>query len=377
MNYKQTGFRAFYHHFCVLPLRKELAYCIEGFPRADEANAYLTYGYIDSEKGLSLEVVAAARVNDDGVEFFDPAKDVRSFIRIDVVAEDPFGFEADEKGELAERYAEKIAVTKEYAAEEDIEKTRDMSFLDPSRDEVFVDDVLVYLLKEGNKPEGCWTRIVGLGDHFFIGVLLNEPDQDFGFHEGDRIAFCVQETEDKKVICVSDMNPIAKITREDLEDGSMLEAAVHKFNEERNEANFVELMEILRDSYVWVPCNAVMSETDQKRLRELVENLNLNGNSEELKDVEFVSKDKTRLIPDILQNGDAFFFPIFSTAEAMGEYGNDFSKVQKHILEVIPLARNNEKELVGIVLNAFSEPFVLDRKIWDIVENMKSRIEEE
>lgn len=61
----------------------------------------------------------------------------------------------------------------------------------------------------------------------------------------------------------------------------------------------------------------------------------------------------------------------------MGEYGNDFSKVQKHILEVIPLARNNEKELVGIVLNAFSEPFVLDRKIWDIVENMKSRIEEE
>lgn len=46
------------------------------------------------------------------------------------------------------------------------------------------------------------------------------------------------------------------------------------------------------------------------------------------------------------------------------------------MLEVIPLARNNEKKLVGIVLNAFTEPFVLDASIWDMVEKMKSRIVE-
>jgi hypothetical protein len=63
----------------------------------------------------------------------------------------------------------------------------------------------------------------------------------------------VQETEDKKIICYSDMNSSAKITLEDLEDGSMLEAAVTKFNAERNEPNFLDLLEILRDSYVWVP----------------------------------------------------------------------------------------------------------------------------
>ena len=82
------------------------------------------------------------------------------------------------------------------------------------------------------------------------------------------------------------------------------------------------------------------------------------------------------MIPDILQNGEDYFFPVFSTIEAMGEYGENFSKVQRHILEAIALAKNNEKELAGIVLNAFTEPFVLDAKIWDIVENMKSRIEE-
>ena len=46
------------------------------------------------------------------------------------------------------------------------------------------------------------------------------------------------------------------------------------------------------------------------------------------------------------------------------------------MLEVISLARNNEKKPVGIVLNAFTEPFVLDAEVWDIVEKMKSRIEE-
>ena len=38
------------------------------------------------------------------------------------------------------------------------------------------------------------------------------------------------------------------------------------------------------------------------------------------------------------------------------------------------LAKNNDKKPVGIVLNAFSEPFILDKEVWDIVENMKSRL---
>ena len=81
------------------------------------------------------------------------------------------------------------------------------------------------------------------------------------------------------------------------------------------------------------------------------------------------------MIPDILQNGNDFFFPVFSSVEEMGEYGENFSKIQKHILDVISMARNNEKNISGIVLNAFTEPFVLDAEIFDIVENMKTRLE--
>ena len=91
----------------------------------------------------------------------------------------------------------------------------------------------------------------------------------------------------------------------------------------------------------------------------------------------FTNTENIRMVPDILQNGDAFFFPIFSSAEEMGEYGQGFSKIEKHFLEALQLAINNEKNVSGIVLNAFTEPFVLEREIFDIVQNMKSRIEGE
>lgn len=34
--------------------------------------------------------------------------------------------------------------------------------------------------------------------------------------------------------------------------------------------HFLGIMEILRDSYVWIPCNAVMSDVDQARLLDIL-----------------------------------------------------------------------------------------------------------
>ncbi len=58
------------------------------------------------------------------------------------------------------------------------------------------------------------------------------------------------------------MNPDKKITAADLEDGSLLEAAVTAFNRERTEEHLINILTILRDSYVWIPCSVVMSEED-------------------------------------------------------------------------------------------------------------------
>lgn len=79
------------------------------------------------------------------------------------------------------------------------------------------------------------------------------------------------------------------------------------------------------------------------------------------------------MIPNTLQNEDEFFFPVFSNEEAMGEYGDEFSKVQELFLEALVLAKNNKRDLACIVINALSEPFLLDKKIWNFVEKMKSQ----
>jgi len=89
----------------------------------------------------------------------------------------------------------------------------------------------------------------------------------------------------------------------------------------------------------------------------------------------FVSREDIRMIPDVLQNGEDFFFPVFTTAEEMGEYGEGFSKIQRHFLEAVRLAWNNEKNVAGIVINAFSEPFIIPRDLFDMIAEMPSAIE--
>lgn len=373
MYYKDTGFRALYKHFIAFPLKDNIRQCIENYPNAEKANCVLTYGYIDHDAGLTMEVLAAGFKDGDGFAFFDTSIETRAFIRVGAVIDDEFFFFDDVDGGLSKKYAEKLDVLKHYEVSEEIEETRKMGFLDKSRHDFYPDDVMVYLTREGLNPEGCWVRIIGLGDHFIMGTLLNEPDQDFGYHDGEKIAFFVQKTENDQIICFSNMTPSRKLKAEDLEDGTLLKEAVSIFNKERNEEHFIDILEFLRDSYVWIPCNAVMSEADMARFEQAMKDAGDDPSA--MVGKEFTTNDKVRLVPDILQNGDNFLFPVFSSKEEMGEYGEHFSKVQKHILEVIPMARNNEKNVSGIVLNAFTEPFVLDAEIFDMVENMKTRLE--
>ena len=364
MRYSEVGFRAFYHNFIAVPLKDNLKDLIEDFPGADKANYILTYGYIDHTAGLTLEVLAAAFKSDEGFLFDLGNKEISSKISIGSVMDDECIYFDDEDGKLYKRYADKIEMLKSYTVGDEVEESRNMRFLDPSRSPEYPDDLLVYLLKDGNELEGCWVRIEGLGEHNMIGTLLNEPKQDFNCHAGDRIEFYVHQKDDEGIVLWSNLNTSLRITEEDLEDGRVLEAAIHTFNEEPTEKHLLDIMAILRDSYVWIPCNAIMSDADQARLTAM--DLNIGE--------EFTSHDQIRLIPDILQSEDEFFFPVFSNEEAMGDYGNGFSKVQKHFLEALVLAKNNEKDLAGIVINAFTEPFELYKELWNLFEKMESRI---
>ncbi len=373
MKYSEVGFRDFYHSFVVVPNGEKNKLLLEGFPKADEADHILTYGYYDRDAGFTLEILGAAK-SIDGSFVFAPGNDeIVSKIRIETVKDDECCLLADEEGNLADMYANKLKILKNYDASEDVENTREMDFLDSCRDEVFIDDVLVYLIKDGLEPEGCWTRITGLGESWIMGELIDEPFQNFGWHRGEEIAFFTMQKEDNTIICYTDMNPSMKVTEEDLEDGSMLKDSMIRFGEERSDRSFLDVLEILRDSYVWIPCNAILSDADQARMEAMVaEN---EDDPDNLLGIEFSNEDEIRFIPDILVNKDGEpFFPVFSSKEEMGEYGNDFSKIENHFIEAINLASNNDKNVRGIVVNPFTESFILERSIFDIVKNMKSRV---
>lgn len=84
------------------------------------------------------------------------------------------------------------------------------------------------------------------------------------------------------------------------------------------------------------------------------------------------------MIPDIFEKDGKFFFPVFSTEEDMGEYGERFSKLQQSFMDVIQAARNSdqyEQKLAGIVINAFTEPFILPEELYEAVEKLASRVE--
>ena len=221
MKYREVGFRAVYHRFCGVMLSENLKKVIDGFPGAEEANSVLTYGYYDKDAGLTLEILTLAIVADESFKFGKGSYEVSAKIRAGALEDEELLFCPDEDGKIAELFSEKLDILKSYDASEDVEKTREMEFLDPCRHELYIDDVLVRLVKEGLTPEECWVTITGLGDHYFVGTLLNEPDQDFGWHEGETIEFHVMKTDEDKIICFSDMDVFAKLSDEDLADGTI------------------------------------------------------------------------------------------------------------------------------------------------------------
>lgn len=171
--------------------------------------------------------------------------------------------------------------------------------------------------------------------------------------------------------------PDDKITAELLEDGSFLKRAVEICNRNRTQLNLIKLAKILRDSWVWVPCNAIMSDADNAAVEKMIMEAEKNGGLDSLIGAKICNRDGIRMVPDILQNGDEYFFPVFTSDTEMGEYGERFSKIQRHFLEAANLARNNEKNVAGIVINAFTEPFVVPKEMFDVIAGMGSSVEGE
>ena len=118
------------------------------------------------------------------------------------IAEDElFVITGDEQ--LRKTYQNKIdAIERHYRNCDEIEATRKVEAIDTSRSPEFPDDVLVILIHGNNAPEGCWVRCEKIADGMMAGMLLNEPDSDFGVHRGDLISFGIAQQGDR-LLCVA------------------------------------------------------------------------------------------------------------------------------------------------------------------------------
>lgn len=373
MNFKELGFRPFYHQVCALELNDKLAKRLKNCPDIEKSSHAVVYGYIDPDKGMMLEVLGAGKQAPKYFYFKDPYEGRRISISISDVAEVPFLYFEKLEPRFYKKYVQRIEKLKQYDAPEDVEKSREFEFLDGCREPNFPDDVRVLFAKDGLKPEECWVRITGLGDHVLIGRLLNQPYQDFGVKEGDTVTFSIHKESDEKITCVANLDT-GEITAADLEDGTILKGVVADYLKDRNDATFRAVLIVLRSSKVYVPCDVKLSEEAQAILDQLekdgkdLESLGDEAKAQFNKGISFV--------PKVLSSEGHKFFPVFSSKEEIGDHFPDTSSVNMPFLHAIEMASADEK-IEGIVLNAFTQDFIVEKDIFDALSKMPPLFDEE
>ena len=168
--------------------------------------------------------------------------------------------------------------------------------------------------------------------------------------------------------------PDAPLTRDLPEGGGSLKKAIGEYRKSSTPENLFRVLQLLRDSWVWIPCSAVLSSADSAAMEKLVKDAQENGGLESLVGRTITNQDAIRMVPDILQNGSQYFFPAFTSQEEMGEYGSRFSKVEQPFTDAIRLAENSRQEVAGIVINAFSGPFVVPKELFGLIAGPESAI---
>ncbi len=155
------------------------------------------------------------------------------------------------------------------------------------------------------------------------------------------------------------------IDKKTLESGKVLLYLKREFLSNRSKETLFPLLSCLRDSDVIVPVNVTVSDSDMKKF--------LNSKEGDI----VTTSDEIRCKPDILKNGDKFFFPMFSNKEQIPkEYGRNFSSIVLSVMQCIKMAKSYE-HVCGLVLDAFTEPLVLEYDIADLIPAFESRIKTE
>lgn len=375
MTIKEVGFRPLYHLVCAFELNDKLKEIIKDCPDAAKASHAVVYGYIDPTDGLMLEVLGAGKQAPKYFYFKDPYEGERITIKASEVEDVEFMYFPDLEPRFKKKFTPRIEELKKYDADEKLEETRKLGFLDELRSPQFPDDVKVVLMKEGLKPEEVWVHMTEPGDHEIIGVLLNQPYQDYGVNKGDTIGFNVKETDDKKILCFKDLNEPRELRKEDLEDGSFLQHCIQDFlSDTENKEKFGFLLAVLRSSNVVVPCDVQLSDEAEAIMNKLKKaGKELDDMTEEEAEVFNAGM---HFFPMILENETHKFMPAFTGEEEIGDHADGAARVNMPFLHAIDMALDEGNELEGIVINPYSDNFIVSKELFGTIRKMEPLFDE-
>lgn len=389
MTFNETGFRPLYHQICALELNESLQEKVRNCPNAGKSTHAVVYGYIDPEDGLNLEILGTGRQNPKSFRFWDSYTGDRITLDIEDVAEVPFLIFESISPALQEQYASCIDRLSQYQPSEDVEKSRSFRFLDSCREQSFPDDVRVLFEKEGLRPEECWVHITGLEEHVIVGILLNQPFQDFGLKEGDEVRFSIRIENGERTVCIAAPAP-AKLKKEDLEDGSLLKKSIADFMENRDKSDskkgsdaegdaslmklFFDAVQILRSSRVCVPCDLMVTAEAEAILDRLKSENQEEGSLSE-KEAEQL-RSGMDFQPAWLENSGDVFLPVFSTAEELGDKLQDKAIVNMPFTRAVKMAQAEGDKIYGIVLNPYTQGFIVDKDMYEVVLKMAPLVDD-
>lgn len=153
------------------------------------------------------------------------------------------------------------------------------------------------------------------------------------------------------------------ISRESLESGKVLQTLISMYNDNPSEPGYLNVLCCLRDSMVYIPGIMTVSAADALQFANVKAGTNV------------TTHDEMHFKPDILQCNGKLYFPIFSNVEQLGEdYKAKYSAIQKHFFAALSLAIANGA-VKGIVVNAFSDPFIVEKQYFDFMKTIPSQIE--
>lgn len=190
----------------------ELFEKIDNYPLKEEINSLLVLPYVDHQAGLSFQTVAACLLEEDKLLIYERPDNFENLSNIRLGAAEDFEFEyldnlkVNADCDLENYISHAMEIFHLYNDDEKIFELRKLELLDDCRAPEYPDDIFVGFFKEGFGGEGMWVRYEDFEGTDFYGILLNQPNQDLGVNEGDRIKFHLTKDKEDKIFCFCDLD---------------------------------------------------------------------------------------------------------------------------------------------------------------------------